>query len=45
MVAYMFGTKREASTFCKDKNKRTSKYTWKVVKGEHGGYVAYQPKK
>lgn len=43
MTIHIFSTKERAKAFCKDKNKR-AKHKWSYMKGEHGGYLAYQAK-
>ena len=44
MTAQMFGTKKEATDYCKKKNKTARKWKWTTVKAPHGGYMAHQLK-
>ena len=44
MTALMFGTKKEATDYCKKKNKTARKWKWTTVKAPHGGYMAHQLK-
>ena len=41
MQAHIFDTKKRADDFANKKNKTARKFHWIVVKGQHGGYIAY----
>ena len=44
MTTYVFQTKKEATEFCKKKNKKARTYVWRYMNC-HGGYIAIKQAK